>query len=1287
MLTALLFASSQALAIDADQDGWHAEGALPDCDDDNEAVNPAAAEDVSNRVDDDCDGSRLVRRVYVTALENPGAVDRTLSNASFQAGQLNLTPPPQQTSVATLAHTFAWGTGELNGGLDVDTRGPGASCTVEVKKQGAAQSTSLSLEEGTNSLKFSDLTPGSTVGLLRINCSGGSAIIDWLTVANGPYSMAPLMDMEAEASPMKMPSGGRMTFVRPSDEGNYLFMGSDVGGLSYSTNGETWSFANGASQDWTDRGDHGVFDAWYTESGALSQVVVATGDNLDGGGGGLWVGWPDGEDWAEILVSEELGFTKFYSGCYPDIAHDMFSSGKILVHDPADEWDSVYALAQRREVTGKDGDGNPIIGTDTHGVYRVTGASLVGTPAICEPYAVGATSLPELALPTAAAIVSDEFGEQSWLLVGYAVRNYSIDHTIDGARSGLYLCPLVSDTGVCDGSVDCIELNDGDGLEEELLDVRDIEVNPMAPNQVFIVDGGKRGDGTDDGACTTHEHSTVYGMTITANPGVGDPLVEIWDTDATDTTNRPSWSVVPGYASSYGYTPGDPLEYSHPGTTDLDAALRGCTAASSADWIGDLVPPTNGDESGESLTSVAIDPDANFMFTFYQLGDGSQNLGCVRHFRAHLDGAEAVPSETVLDWHPLLDYADRDDNFNVEYPAYGVTGGTLDRTAMVDPGDSFLADEPVKYVDAGLMHDAVFWDNGNLLYPVRLLLAAQWAWWIPPTGKSMTLNGVTLPATGWDAEYGVDDLDKVAFVMGNQPARSFQDTVVKNLSVLSAAVVEGDYHRDLVYVSPGDVYLHTAHGHEDPASREAADRDCHPTSTSVSQGPVATWASGEQEENGDSIHETWWAPVNVATADWHDATNQYNMLYHRRDEGDWCWDAVAVSGRGNWILYNPTATTWDLYCLDTAQVVPANGTWATCNAEAADDPLDFHLGDVGRITDLVALGDDVALLAAAGRCGDTDGDTETYDNSDEICAENSGEGLWVVYDDGPTGLRYEEVTYDEVVPSMPSSLGDNTCDKVNFFEAVLDDDGTPSDPSDDYIVRGVARLSLHPDTDTATGGTHVRAFVSTKTCGVREVEFELGTESSPSGWVAWPASNCPLYPLAFPMAGYEASDITPAVTAGAVVTPDGSSLLVFGGSSNGTTSQGGGVCVIALSDGSAQTAIPANTIRQAISAVVPHPDVEGLYAVAAYRDGETSTTGEAGVYIIQRRALPWSGGGPAYGWRRLSGDDLDHPRGLDLGWGIGRDPWFWPEGVEPPPSDHLYLATAGGGPWDLAVSW
>ncbi len=284
----------------------------------------------------------------------------------------------------------------------MDSLGPGAACTVEVKKQGAAQSTSLSLEEGTNALKFANITPGSTVGLLRINCSGGNAIIDWLTVGNGAYKMAPLMDMQAEASPMKMPSGGRMTFVRPSDSQNYIFMGSDVGGLSYSTDGQTWNFANGASQDFTDRGDQGVWDAWYPEDASdFASVVVATGNNIDGSDGGLWTGSPDGEDWTEILAGSSLGFSKFYSGCDPEEAHDLFSSGKILVHDPADEWDSLYALAQRRDLDGT---------TDTHGVYRVTGASWLGTPAICEPYAVGATSLPEMALPTAAAIVTDEFG-------------------------------------------------------------------------------------------------------------------------------------------------------------------------------------------------------------------------------------------------------------------------------------------------------------------------------------------------------------------------------------------------------------------------------------------------------------------------------------------------------------------------------------------------------------------------------------------------------------------------------------------------------------------------------------------------------------------------------------------------------------------------------------------------------------------------------------------------------------------------------------------------------------
>ncbi len=1154
----------------------------------------------------------------------------------------------------------------------MDDLAASASCSLEVKKQGASSSTTLSLDEGTNSLKFSNIRPGSTVGLFRLACTGGNAIIDWVTISNGAYALAPLVDIEATANPTKVPSGGRMSFVRPSEAGNYLFMGSDVGGLSCSTDGESWEFANGKSQDFIDRGDMGTWDAWYSEAHALSQAVVATGDNVDGDGGGLWTGSPGGTDWTEILVSEDLGFTKHNSGCTDEELHDLYSSGKILVNDPADDWDSVYALAQRRAN-----------GIDTSGVYRVTGTRWGGTPAICEPYVSGDGGLPVDAFPTAAAIVTDEAADQSWLLVGYTVRNF----TSDAGRSGLYLCPLVSDEGgTCDGTLECFEVFDDDGNpEDEALDVRDIEVNPMVPNQVFIADGGKRGDGNEDGTCATaHAHSTVYAMTVTASaPGV-DPVVELWDTDATDTTNRPSWSVVPQYADNWDtggttYTVGDPLPYYHPTTGAMKAPLRGCAAADdSSSWIGDLVPPNNENEVSSSIVSVVADPDAGYLFAFYQAGDGIPGLDCVRHFRSHLEGADPVAEGTVLNWHPLLDFADRDDNFlaNDDYPGLGVVGGTTDRFASIYAGDGYLDAEPIVWTHSGAMHDAVFWDDGSASYPLRLLLAAQYPWWIPQTDDLVQLDGGFALATGWDAEDGVDDLDKINFFMSELGARTFQDGTFFDVATLPGGIDDGAYEADLTYAAAGDISLFTLHGHEDPDLREAADRDCHLPSATIAAGRVDVWTSGERDDAGDLVHEAWYSPIALESADYHDSAKQ-NMIFHRRASSEWCWDAVSVAKRSNNMTYDTTGDLrWELTCLDSGQFDPSHGTWNQCNASNDPDAtLVFGFGNIGRLTDLVALGENTALVVAAGRCDSADGD-----DSNELCAQDSGEGLWVVYDDGATGLRYEEVTYEETVPSVPGSAGDNTCDKVSFFEGIA----ATGDPT-----RGAASLSLHPDTDTATGGTHVRVFISTKTCGVREVEFELGDEDVPLGWTAWPHDACPLGgPPALPLAAYVTAEFAPTLTWGATVTPDGSSLLVFGGNATGDTSSGGGVCAISLATGAARTAIAASDIRQAITSVVPHPDVEGLYAVTAYREGEDATAGASGVYLIQRRSLPWVPGEPTYASRRISGDDLDHARGIDAAWGEGRDLDFGVLEDDPPPThDHLYFATIGGGPWDLDLAW
>ncbi len=49
------------------------------------------------------------------------------------------------------------------------------------------------------------------------------------------------------------------------------------------------------------------------------------------------------------------------------------------------------------------------------------------------------------------------------------------------------------------------------------------------------------------------------------------------------------------------------------------------------------------------------------------------------------------------------------------------------------------------------------------------------------------------------------------------------------------------------------------------------------------------------------------------------------------------------------------------------------------------------------------------------------------------------------------------------------------------------------------------------------------------------------------------------------------------------------------------------------------------------------------------------------------------------GWKRLSGDDLEHRMVLDLAWGPG-------QGAPTSMLRDLYVATAGGGVWDLRIS-
>lgn len=65
----LLVGPRAAQAADTDGDGWDDTTSTPvDCDDSNSAIHPHAAEDGTDDVDEDCDGSPLIHRIYTQGM-------------------------------------------------------------------------------------------------------------------------------------------------------------------------------------------------------------------------------------------------------------------------------------------------------------------------------------------------------------------------------------------------------------------------------------------------------------------------------------------------------------------------------------------------------------------------------------------------------------------------------------------------------------------------------------------------------------------------------------------------------------------------------------------------------------------------------------------------------------------------------------------------------------------------------------------------------------------------------------------------------------------------------------------------------------------------------------------------------------------------------------------------------------------------------------------------------------------------------------------------------------------
>lgn len=1129
--------------------------------------------------------------------------DFALDHVTQVAGELVFAPTSSQSATATFTRDLAWEQGLFHVIVSITEDTTTAGCDLVVQSSSMSNPCISSLVEGVNVTTCGPAAPGDSLDVLGLECGpgSGSARFDWLTIQNGGYIFPPIVDIDATTTNMQLPSGGRMTVVRESEDLEYTFAGSDVGGFAWTTNGLEWVTAAGRWDDFDDSGDLGVWDVW----GDANDVLVLVGDEGTGDGGGLYASFygDPGDDWS--LVADAVGYTtdasllgasKKLSDCAisGEEKTEAMSSGRLLLQDAWSGDTQLYVASQ-----------NP----GTRGVWLLDWDPVSKRGELCEPYAdlpmdLDASGYDPLPSALATTWLPDEDEPSNpaldthWVLVGYKAMAYQ-----GGDRGALWLCPSVSDHGyTCTSptSLPACERVD-DVLFDEEVDVRDIEAHPTVPGLFYVADGGVRSTGVGD-ACALEDESSVLAVQVSWSGGVLDYAV--WDTDGTNA--EPSWNTDSSGTTTYPYR-------------DADA----CPGAGATE--GDLVPLA-ATGSPASMPTIALDPSGEQLFAFFPAGGRALPYGCVRTFRA-TDAAD-LPPDATLAWAPLQGY---------EYGAmdYATSPHAAQRRAYVDPEGAFFVDEPqLERWAPGLVHDAIFRSVGQTY---DLLVAGQYLW---------EINHETATDLGWNSTTG--DLDEVPHHLAWMGTDTFQDSVVQAVAACPGCLQDAVYTPaiDLVWAAMPDIMGAEHYGQDGSTGHPSAYRECPLEITGASGNDVETWIDPDVEGAGEA-----WMLLNDQVHG-EDPRLQRMVLYH--DGLGWCWDGYGDVARTDYTKQD-ASSEWYLTCSDEDVTGPF--AWPAC---APDDVNFAHLDDaeVGAPKRIVGVTAGVALLATAEAC------LEQAADPDDPCVREGGEGLWVVRATA-AGLDYTEVDFDAV----GTDVDGNTCTKTVFFDG-RDVAGSFRDSQ--------VNLALHPDSDPDGTGV-LRVFLTSRNCGAVELDVTLGTEDTEAGttWTAVDLSGCDM------------TNATYQRIRGATPSLDGGRLLVWGGTPNGQCYADPRVCAVDLTSSptTATKAVPCDTPLQldfVVMDLLAHPHVEDLYFFGGFKDPSCTACGAPpGLWALQRREGT-SGGPGIWGFRRLSGDDLEHRRITDLAWGAGD---YDRPGGEQATLDHVYMGTGGGGVWDAEVVW
>lgn len=646
-----------------------------------------------------------------------------------------------------------------------------------------------------------------------------------------------------------------------------------------------------------------------------------------------------------------------------------------------------------------------------------------------------------------------------------------------------------------------------------------------------------------------------------------------------------------------------------------------------ADTYGELVPPRGGEAEGYEISSIAVDPLGEWLFVFYPLPDLKRDYGCVRTFRTEIVEVD----EEVTPWKPFqgwtlddMDFYDASTHAAARRASVSVTGASADY-------DAFMVSEPLLEDWAGAgTHDAAFAYNGT---DYDLMLGGNFLWRVLPD------DGVDY---GWDSAQpsAVTStiLDSALWELAwDGESAVFQDSVVNSVAVCpGCAQVAGATVDVLLAAGVSDYKMATMYGRPGTGPRKAADRACEVQMLDSSGKDVAVWADGSGGGNA------WMSLINQSDED--DSTWDRGLLYLDDITGDdWCWDgyeATATSGITNPNYINDWWTTptddtpdgfYELFCQDSdiahRTAMTGGEYWSSCQATTGVDYFDvFVAADIGQVVSVAAVADRTALLVAAP-------------GTPVPSAAAGGEGLWMASYTG-SAISYAEVPY----PTAGVTFGAASCSETEFFA-------------------WSSQVQLVFDETSDAAGT-TRAWLTSlyADCGVVEVEFDGAdpTDSTTTTWTAMDLGACTL-------------DV--AVLRGVAVNRDATWLFAYGGPD--TTSADGGVCAIDLTGAAAaEQVVDGDDLDIQIETMLTHPRVDDAFYFGGFTAEGSSDRG--GVYGLQRRYRSTDGTWQ-WTWKALSGPGLEHRSVLDLAWGSGDGP---PQAV----MKDLYVATSGGGVWDLRIS-